>query len=320
MTRIILVFGGSGFIGSHLLRRLVLEEGASVVSIDRRPPSERIAGVNYREADVRHLADFLAPTGISRIYNLAAVHTTPGHLDHEYYETNVLGALEVSQFAARHNVPEIIFTSSISVYGPSENMKTEDTAPAPVSSYGYSKLLAERIHRQWFDALPGRRLTITRPAVVFGAGEGGNFTRMASLLKKGFFVYPGRKDTIKACIYVDDLLDAIEFSRQQGDPLVLFNAAYPQRYTLEAIVSALISRHFPAARTCVVPRNFVFGIARLVKALDVFHIGIHPDRVTKLVRSTDVYPDWLTRKGLTFPNALESAIDRWAIESKGTFR
>jgi hypothetical protein len=39
-------------------------------------------------------------------------------------------------------------------------------------------------------------------AVIFGAGEGGNFTRLAKLLQKVFFVYPGRKDTIKACFYV----------------------------------------------------------------------------------------------------------------------
>lgn len=319
MSRSTLIFGGSGFIGSHLLRRLVSEGETSIISVDRKPPPARIKGVEYREADVRKLSEFIPPATVTRIYNFAAVHTTPGHADHEYYETNVLGALEVTKLAARCDVAELIFTSSIAIYGPSETMKTEQTEPAPVSAYGYSKMLAERIHQQWFEAAIGRRLTIVRPAAVFGAGEGGNFARMAGLLRKGFFVYPGRKDTIKACIYVEDLLDAIEFSRQQEEPSVLFNAAYPQRYTLEAIVNALVSQHFPSARTYVVPRNFVLGVVRILRALNLFNVGIHPDRVTKLVRSTDVYPDWLTRKGLTFPNALESAIDRWAVETNGSF-
>ena len=42
-------------------------------------------------------------------------------------------------------------------------------------------------------------------AVIFGKGEKGNLTRIARTLKKGLFVYPGRKDTIKACVYVKDV-------------------------------------------------------------------------------------------------------------------
>ena len=319
MSESILVFGGSGFIGSHLLRRLVSEQGVSTISIDMRPPSERIDGIEYREADVRNLSDFAIPANTARIYNLAAIHTTPGHMDHEYYETNIIGALEIANLASRANVPEIIFTSSISVYGPGETKKTEQTTPAPISAYGFSKMIAEQIHRQWFEAKAGRRLRIVRPAVVFGAGEGGNFVRLAALLRRGIFVYPGRRDTIKACIYVEDLLDAIDFSRNQPEDFALFNAAYPQHYTLEAIVDTFVSGYFPSARTFTVPRSVVLAIAKILRAIDLFHVGIHPDRVMKLLQSTDVSPDWLIAKGMYFPGGLEKAIDHWAIESKGSF-
>jgi nucleoside-diphosphate-sugar epimerase len=314
----VVVFGGSGFIGTHLVRRLVAE-GHRVISVDVKTQRETLDGVDYRQCDVRDLGGFSVDGRVDRIYNFAAVHTTPGHPTHEYYETNILGALEITRFAAENGVPEIIFTSSISVYGPSEEMKTEQTPPAPESAYGHSKLISERVHRQWLDAASGRKLTVVRPAVVFGAGERGNFTRLAGLLKKGFFIYPGRKDTIKACIYVEDLLDAVEFARQKSERYVLFNGAYPQRYTLERIVTTLASSHFSRARTLLVPKAVVLLAARMLKLLDAFHMGIHPDRVMKLVRSTDVYPAWLVSQGLAFPNAIERAISLWAEESKGEF-
>ncbi len=318
MTKAVVVFGGSGFVGTHLVRRLSAA-GEKVISVDIRQPRENLAGVDYLNGDVRDLHDIKLDGNVNRIYNLAAIHTTPGHKTHEYYETNVLGALEVTRFASMNSIPEIVFTSSISVYGPGEDMKTEQTSPAPESAYGYSKLIAERIHEQWLEAGPSRKLVITRPAVVFGPGERGNFSRLASLLKRGLFVYPGRTDTIKACIYIDDLLDAIEFARTKDSNYKLFNASYPIQYRLNEIVDALVRSHFPGARTFRLPRIAVILTARLLKAFNLFDVGIHPDRVMKLVRSTNVYPGWLLSQGWVFPPNIEDTFARWAKQSNNTF-
>lgn len=318
MTDKIVVFGGSGFIGTHLTRRLVAE-GVEVVSVDLLPPRETLPGVDYRLGDVRDLSRFQVEGPIGRIYNFAAVHTTPGHEPWEYYQTNVSGAIEVARFAERLGIREIVFTSSISVYGPSEDMKTEASAPAPTSDYGRSKWMAEEIHRDWADRASDRRLVVVRPAVVFGGGERGNFTRMARLLEKGFFVFPGRRDTIKACIYVEDLLDAIEFARRRPEGRVLFNGAFPQRYTIEQIVEAFRTAHFPKAKTIDLPRSVVSFMAGLLGALNAGRFGFHPDRVTKLVKSTDIYPAWLVEHGWTFDDALPKALERWREETGGRF-
>lgn len=315
---IVLVFGGSGFIGSHLCRRLA-DSGQKVISVDIRDPSSPVPGVEYRRADVRNLGGFVVEQPVSRIYNLAAVHTTPGHPTHQYYETNVLGALEITAFARRKDVQDIVFTSSISVYGPSEETKTELSTPEPTSAYGWSKFMAERAHRAWLDEDSGRRLVICRPAVIFGHGEGGNFTRLAKLLKTGFFIYPGRKDTIKACFYVEDLIDALEIARQQTDRFVLFNGCYPDRYTLEQIVEAFRAQHMPKARTVMLPRAAVSGAAAFLKPISSLGLGIHPERVTKLVRSTDIMPQWLQSRGLTKPGQLKAALAHWSATSNGRF-
>lgn len=313
----VLVTGASGFIGTHLVRRLAAM-GAELVCLDIKPPREEIAGALYLRGDIRHLSELNLPR-VERIYNLAAIHTTPGHPDHEYYDTNVCGALEVVKVAERDGVRDITFTSSISVYGPSEDRKVETTEPAPVSAYGKSKLMAEEIHRGWLRQALDRKLTIIRPAVVFGAGEGGNFTRMASLLKRGFFIFPGRRDTIKSCIYVDDLLDLVMAAGQTDAPYELLNGAYPECPTLETIVTGLRDGHFPKAKLYDLPQSVVMGAAKLLAASKGLGLGIHPDRVMKLVKSTYVYPGWAVESNLASDLTLKRGIDKWAEATRGTF-
>lgn len=315
----IVVFGGSGFIGTRLISSLRAKEKARIVSVDTRAPRIMLEGVTYLTADVRDLSEFDCIGDISRIYNLAAVHTTPGHETHEYYETNIAGASQVTAFARRKNVKEIVFTSSISVYGPGELTKSEGSTPAPESAYGWSKWLAEGIHRDWLNENSDRRLVICRPAVIFGPGERGNFTRLAKLARKGLFIYPGRKDTIKACFYVDDLLETIDYALTLKKRYILFNGCYPDRYTLEEIVEALKQKHFPKLMTLKIPLWLMVVVAKVLRPFSTMGLGIHPDRITKLVRSTDIKPSWLEQESKAPRGRLHSALERWSVSSDGTF-
>src|ERR1700730_8419671 len=252
MSGKIVVFGGAGFIGSHLLRRLAAEKLSGLISVDLRPPRVPIPSVKYVIGDVRDISTMNVDDEIDTIVNLAAIHKDPGHKPSDYYETNVLGATNVTAFARQRNIRQIIFTSSISVYGTGDNTKSEQTTPRPESPYGWSKFFAEQIHRSWLSESADRKLVICRPAVIFGLGEGGNFTRLASLLRKGFFVFPGRKDTIKAVFYVEDLVDALLTAKVRPEKFLLFNACYPDRYTIEQIVDAFRALCFPNVRTFLV--------------------------------------------------------------------
>ena len=163
----------------------------------------------FIEYDIRKPIENLpfTPTEDDVIFNFAAVHRTPGHEDHEYFETNIRGAENVVAFAEKWNIKKIVFTSSIAPYGAAEELKKETTLPTPNTAYGISKLVAEKIHEKWQnDDATHHQLTIVRPGVVFGKGENGNFTRLYWAIRGHKFAYPGRKDTIKACIYVKELV------------------------------------------------------------------------------------------------------------------
>ncbi|PMJ99130.1 NAD(P)-dependent oxidoreductase [Vibrio sp. 10N.261.55.A7] len=320
----ILITGASGFIGTHLIRQLV-EEKHKVFALDILPPRETHADVEYITADVRDLSQLSINDKIERVYNFAAVHTTPGHEDIEYFDTNVFGALEVTKYAKRNDVKEIIFTSSISVYGPNEESRSEDSPLTPNSAYGFSKAQAEVIHQTWAHDDQERKLTIVRPAVVFGEGEGGNFTRLATVLRKGYFPFPGRKDTIKACIYVKELLAAIEFvhashfSEMAQQNVATFNGAFPTKYNIEQIVDTFTEVSFPSVKKICIPKQVIFGAAKLIACFKGFGLGINPERITKLVRSTNIDADYLASNGYTYRYTLKTSLNDWSEHTSGKY-
>lgn len=144
-----------------------------MVSADIAPhPRFETVGVEYVHCDVRYPIPPEFVPDVTDIYNLAAVHVTRVTTIGEYYWTNVSGALNVTDYARRAGVSALLFTSSISIYGPSEEEVSELCQPNPESAYGKSKLLAERVHEVWQREGVDRKLVIVRPAVVLAFRSG----------------------------------------------------------------------------------------------------------------------------------------------------
>jgi GlcNAc-P-P-Und epimerase len=314
-----IVFGGAGFIGTHLMTRLVASKNYSrIVSVDIGKPRACIDGVEYVHHDVREPIDAGFGGGVpADIFNLAAIHVTPGHPEGDYYYTNVLGAVNVCRFAKETGSRTIIFTSSISIYGPSEAPLDEDAKPAPVSAYGRSKLSAEAIHQLWQSEDSTRRLTIVRPAVIYGHHEQGNFTRLSRLLARRAFVYPGRTDTIKSCGYVKDLISSMFFMTSRNDGLSIYNFCYEHRYTISEICSAF-SREAgypqPAVTVPIWSMNLAVLPFELLHAIGI-KSGINRERIRKLWFSTNILPKRLIASGFKFEYDMASSLAEWNRES-----
>ena len=317
----IVILGASGFFGTRLVRHALKGGAAKVVAIDIEPPRERLDGADYHTVDVRRPIDPALGEGASVIFNFAAVHRTPGHPEEEYYETNVAGALNATALADACDIRTIVFTSSIAVYGPSEQEVVEDTPLKPTTAYGRSKRLAEQVHQEWLRQGEGRRLIVVRPGVTFGPGERGNYTRLAKALKKGYFFYPGRRDTVKSGGYIDELLRTFEFALKRNEPSILYNFAYPGHSTTEDIVKAFAQvmdqNHRPLTLP-VTPLLAAAGLFEICNALGLKNT-IHRERVMKLVKSTKVRPGWLLASGYEFATDLKGALTNWRDESAGSF-
>lgn len=316
----VIIFGGSGFIGTHLSRYLLENHLVETIyCVDLVNPRCTMPHLIYIRGDVRKPLNIQLKNDetIAAIYNFAAVHTTPGYEDHEYFETNICGAQNVCDFASQKNISNIIFTSSISPYGASELKKMEDTLLEPTSAYGTSKAIAEYIHQIWLAADPKRKLTIVRPGVVFGAGEGGNFTRLYQSLRHKYFFFPGRKDTKKACIYVKDVVRALYEMSQSQDRFQLYNLCYPEAPTIETIVTNMADILKLKCNYWVIPAfllKFVAGICFLGEKIIGIPTDIRPARIDKLIYSTNISGEKLAQSPYALKFSLQEALFDWYKE------
>ena len=268
------------------------------------------------------------PTEDDVIFNFAAVHRTPGHEDHEYFETNIRGAENVVAFAEKWNIKKIVFTSSIAPYGAAEELKKETTLPIPNTAYGISKLVAEKIHEKWQnDDATHHQLTIVRPGVVFGKGENGNFTRLYWAIRGHKFAYPGRKDTIKACIYVKELVRFMLWKVEEGvntnnsnntngadvksaKGMEIYNCCFEPAYTIQHIVEAMKKVTGLTQFVPDIPNWVIMPMARAAMLLGS-PMGICPARVKKLQISTNICGEKLKNCGYQFKWSFEEALADW---------
>jgi nucleoside-diphosphate-sugar epimerase len=312
---IAVVFGGSGFIGKYLALEL-LANGYEVHVADLQ--SSVTLDVQFHFCDVRKPIKLDIEIVPSVVFNLAAIHRTPGHHFDEYYETNIGGASNVLAWCNQKQIKKIVFTSSIAVYGPGEELKDESSVLQPIHAYGKSKALAEKLFQFWYSEDPRHRsLIICRPAVIFGAGENGNFTRLARALKFKYFFYPSGPNTIKASGYVKDLARSLIFmSEKTANSSTTYNFSFPQNYSIGQICKA-----FQKVAGYATPFSLpVVGIGKILR----FFPGPFKTlgaRLLKLVFATKVLPSTLNDAGFLWEYDLETALSDWKKDSlvKGRF-
>lgn len=156
----VLVTGGAGFIGSHLVEKLV-ELGANVTVLDNLSTGsltnlQKVSNaITFIKGDIKTLNDCLsAARDCQIIFHLAAHVSVPESLQNpkECYETNVIGTLHMLEAARQNSIKRFIFSSSAAVYGPKEELCHEESICQPESPYGHSKLIGELLCQDyWHD-------------------------------------------------------------------------------------------------------------------------------------------------------------------------
>lgn len=334
------IFGGSGFIGVFFAKQLLSSGRVEKVylydheQVANKPFPYRAklvredARIVEVKGDVRQTISWQPEETVALTVNFAAIHREPGHEDFEYYETNLLGAENVCAWAERIGCNDMVFTSSISPYGPSEQQKNEQSLPVPVTAYGGSKLVAEKIHQAWLAADKAQRhLVIVRPGVVFGPGEGGNVSRLVKAVIKRYFFYMGNRDTRKAGTYVKELCSAIDWVLQrqkaQGKNFTLFNMSMNPGPSIQEYVNTVckvagVQRTVPAIPYPVMLAG-AYTIELIARPLGIKH-PFSPVRIRKLVRSNNIHPGYLVDNGYPYRFTLETAFADWKADCPAEWR
>jgi UDP-glucose 4-epimerase len=246
----VLVTGGAGFIGSHIVDLLV-EKGCTVSIVDNLSTgrAENInPGANFYNIDVRDpgLKEIIAREKPTAIIHLAAQVDVQCSLQEPYTdaEINILGSVNLLDACSGCGVGKVIYASTAAVYGSPAYLPVDERHPvAPQSPYGLSKHTVEHYLRLYRE-MHGVSFTVLRFANVYGprqdaAGEGGVVAIFVDKLAKG--VKPaifGDGEQTRDFIYVKDVAAASVAALRRGDGGT-FNVSTGKGLTVNYLYQAL---------------------------------------------------------------------------------
>jgi UDP-glucose 4-epimerase len=247
----ILVTGGAGFIGSHIVEHFQNEAEVRVLDNLRSGFKQNLHGFRHEFMEGSILDRELvrrAVEGVDYVFHLAAMVSVPESVQKpiECNEINVAGTLVVLEEAARAGVKKLVFSSSAAIYGENPiTPKIETMLPEPKSPYAVTKLDGEYYCRMFAEA--GRLQTVClRYFNVFGSRQNPNSQYAAAVpifidrMKKNepVFIY-GDGEQTRDFIHVKDIVAANEFFALQSGATGVFNVAYGQRITINELARTI---------------------------------------------------------------------------------
>lgn len=209
----VLVTGGAGFVGSHLVRRL-LSRDHTVTSLDRSAglfdQELRASGAVMLEGSVTDAAAVDgAMAGQEVVYHLASPFGNILEPDASYWAIEVDGTRHVLESARRHRVNRVVHCSTQGVHGIIKEPFGDEGSPvAPRDFYCHSKAEGEKVVGEFLAE--GMDIVVVRPTSVYGPGDTRGWLTLYRMVAKGWFLMIGNGRTYNHPVYVDNLIDLFE--------------------------------------------------------------------------------------------------------------
>lgn len=305
----ILVTGGAGYIGSHVVRQL-RERNENVVVLDNLSTGFRSATLGATlvvgdTGDRELVGRVLREHRIETVMHFAAHTIVPESVSNplKYYGNNTCSTRNLLQCCQEANVKHFVFSSTAAVYGiPPAGAASEETPTAPINPYGMSKLMSEWMLRDLGTASALRYVAL-RYFNVAGSDPGGRIgqstingtllTKVACEVAIGkrphLSIFGTDYDTpdgtgVRDYIHVEDLADAhvkaLDYLRNDGASVTL-NCGYGHGYSVREVVSTVNRVNGQSIKTVEVPRRAGDPPSLVAKA----------DRIRKTLSWTPRYDD-----------------------------
>lgn len=306
----ITITGGAGFIGSRVCKGLSDEKHSfRIVDIKAHP--------EYPEAmsltDIRDIEALSEGVTGDTIIHLAAIHTDNVSDVSKYDETNVTGTANVCEAARRNGINQIVFTSSVAVFGFAEPDTDEDGPIDYFNDYGRTKYEAEQLLRAWQAEDPGRSLVIVRPTVVFGEGNRGNVFNLFNQIYQNRFVMVGDGKNRKSIAYVGNIERFIRKCCDFDSGVHIFNYIDKPDLDMNTLIGkvrqSMGKSQGVGIRIPKIVATVVGGIADGVEKVAGKKFVISSVRVKKFTMNTCFASRAHDVDGFTAPYSLDEAID-----------
>ena len=255
MTRYV-VTGGAGFIGSTLVRRLLVEPDSEVRVVDNlltghtKNLDEVRSRIDFNQADIRdYAATERAMAGADVVFHLAAIPSVPRSIREPApsHEVNIDGTFNVFRACAEAKVRRIVYAASSSAYGDTEVLpKVETMLPRPKSPYAVQKLVGE-YYASVFHGCFALESVALRFFNVYGERQdpsspysGVLSLFMRALIERRSPTIFGDGEQTRDFTYVEDVAGlCVKASRAKGVAGKMYNAGNGNRYTLNHIWDSL---------------------------------------------------------------------------------
>ena len=225
----ILVTGGTGFTGSHLVKH-VLREGNKCVVLDNQsspnPKQQelldelRSLGAEIIVGDVTKPEDLRkAVKGCDAVYHLAAAFRLINVSHDVYDQTNIHAMRSLLEICKENGVKKVIYCSTQGVHGDIASLSEKPPRPGSAESpikpedyYQYTKYEGEKVARKFMEENPDFDITILRPTALYGPADPARFLMLFKQVKKGWFPFFGPGKAFYHPVYVENFCDAFDLA------------------------------------------------------------------------------------------------------------
>ena len=310
----ILITGGAGFIGSHLVDHLLAEGGWRITVVDnfndfydpaikRENLSARLANTNFKvvEADIRNqetLSQVFSDANFDCLVHLAARAGVRPSLKEPrlYVETNVNGTLNLLELARAHGVKQFVFGSSSSVYGSNAKVPFSEDDPIfnPISPYAATKAAGELLCHSYAH-LYDMRIVCLRFFTVYGARQRPDLAihKFAKLISAGWPIPVfGDGTTRRDYTYIDDIIAgvraAMDYDQSKYEVINLGESRTVELRELIGLLEQELGRQAEIDRQPLQPGDVPQTFADISKARRL--LGYDPQ--TQIEKGIEKFVEW----------------------------